>query len=161
VTRFRQTAVLAVDEQGRSVRVTDTLQPADPSTEYHFSFQRLGEPQKIVLPITAGEFAAGCPAGHDVAPALADAASDLERRRPGADMLRFTDPVAGTEQWLGRETPFDPWQSWDDPRTYYPGDPSDVLSTGPGELDEPLPFTPPAHAELDTSAEFDSVSLDF
>lgn len=161
VTRFRQTGVLAVDEHGRSVQVNDTLQPADPSTEYHFTFQRLGEPQKIVLPITAGEFASGCPAGYDVAPALADAASDLERRRPGADMLRFTDPVTGTEQWLGRETPFDPWQSWDDPRTYYPGDPSDVLSNGPGALDEQLPFTPAANAELDTIAELDGVSLDF
>lgn len=161
VTRFRQTAVLAVDEQGRSVRVNDTLQPADPSTEYHFAFQRLGEPQKIVLPMTGAEFAAGCPAGHDATPALAGAASDLERRQPGADMLRFTDPVSGTEQWLGRETPFDPWQTWDDPRTYYPGDPSDVLSNGPGELDEQLPFTAPAHAELDTTSELDGVSLDF
>lgn len=161
VTRFRQTAVLAVDEHGSSTRVIDTLQSADPSAEYHFAFRRLGDTEKVTVAMTAEEFAAGCPAGHDATPALVDAAISLEHGRPGTDMLRFVDPVSGAEQWLGRETPFDPWQTWDDPTRYYPGDPADVLNEGPGGLEEPLPFAPTADAELDPAPELDSVSLDF
>lgn len=120
-----------MDADGRTERVTETLQLADPSRDYHFAFQRIGEPETVSVPLTPVEFAAGCPAGHDATPALVDMADHLDRVRPGSDMFRFTDPVTGADQWLGRDTALDPWQTWDDPRRYYPGDPADVLDDHP------------------------------
>lgn len=158
VTRFRQTAVLAVDADGGVERVTDTLQPADRSREYHFSFQRTGEVESVVAPLTPNEFAAGCPAGHDATPALVDLANRLEAARPGADMLRFRDPATGAEQWLGRDTPFDPWQTWDDPRHYYPGDPSDLLDERMVDVTQPLPFAVPS---VEAEVELEGAGLDF
>ena len=90
--------------------------------------------------LSPAEFAAGCPAGHDATPALVDMANRLDRVRPGTDMFRFTDPGTEAEQWIGRDTPFDPWQTWDDPRRYYPGDPADVLDERMVDLTPPLPF---------------------
>jgi hypothetical protein len=157
ITRFRQTAVIAVDEQGATERVADTLQPADPSREYHFAFQRVGEPERMTARLSAAEFAAGCPAGHDATPTLVDIADRLERAGHAADMLRFRDPASGAEQWLGRDTPFDTWQTWDDPRRYYPGDPADVLDERVLDLTSPsLPFTPDA-----PGVELDDIGIDF
>ena len=158
VTRFRQTAVLAVDADGGVERVTDTLQPADRSREYHFAFQRTGEVESVAAPLTPDEFAAGCPAGHDATPALVDLANRLEATRPGADMFRFRDPGTDAEQWLGRDTPFDPWQTWDDPRLYYPGDPSDVLDERMVDLTPPLPFDV---RSAEAEAELEGAGLDF
>jgi hypothetical protein len=157
VTRFRQNAVIAVDEHGVTERVSDTLQPADPSREYHFAFHRVGEPEQITVRLSTAEFAAGCPAGHDATPTLVDVADRLERAGLDADMLRFRDPASGAEQWLGRDTPFDTWQTWDDPRRYYPGDPTDVLDERLLDLTSPaLPFTPD-----DAGLELDDISIDF
>jgi hypothetical protein len=157
VTRFRQNAVLAVDEHGTTERVTDTLQPADPSREYHFAFQRIGEPETITARLSDADFAAGCPAGHDATPTLVDIADRLERDGLDADMIRFRDPTTGAEQWLGRDTPFDAWQSWDDPRRYYPGDPADVLDERHLDLaTATLPLTPD-----DAAVELDGISVDF
>jgi hypothetical protein len=157
VTLFRQSAVLAVDEHGATERVTDALQPADPSREYHFAFQRIGAPERMTVRLSPAEFAAGCPAGHDATPTLVDVADGLERGGLNADMLRFRDPATGAEQWLGRDTPFDAWQSWDDPRHYYPGDPTDVLDERVVDLTSPaLPF-----AADDAGVELDDVSIDF
>lgn len=159
VTRYRQTAVLAVDEHGRAAPVADTLQPADPTSDYHFAFQRVGEVETVRVALTPDAFAAGCPPGRDASPALVHIADDLERRAPGTDLFRFVDTATSSEQWLGRDTPFDEWQNWDDPRRCYPGDPTDVLDDGPGELIQPLPLAP--HGDLDPEPELDGVSLDF
>jgi hypothetical protein len=127
VTRYQQTDVLAVDADGRTAVVADRTRPAAPDVDYHFAFRALGEPKPLDVAISPSSFADGCPPGHDVHPRLVAVADALDRDRPGAELICFTDPTTGAEQWLGRETPFDPWQTWDDPRTYYPGDPSDVL----------------------------------
>lgn len=157
VTRYHQTALLAVDADGATERVTDTLQPADPSRDYHFAFQRVGGPETVVVGLSPAEFAAGCPAGADATPALVDMANRLDRVRPGTDMFRFTDPSTEAEQWIGRDTPFDSWQTWDDPRRYYPGDPADVLNEGVVELTPTLPFD--SHS-VDVEAELEGAGLD-
>lgn len=157
VTRFRQTAVLAVDADGTTSRVMDTLQPADPGSEYHFAFRRVAEPATVAVPLTSAAFATGCPAGHDATPELVDAASRLDRERPGTDMFRFTDLATGAEQWIGRETPFDLWQSWDDPRRYYPGDPAEVLDDRAVDLAPTLPFE---SRTVDPDADLEGVGLD-
>lgn len=158
ITRYRRSAVIAVDQQGATERVTDTLQPADPSREYHFAFQRVGELERLTARLSPAEFAAGCPAGHDATPTLVDVADRLERAGLDADMLRFRDPATGAEQWLGRDTPFDTWQTWDDPRRYYPGDPADVLDERVFDLTSPaLPFAPEAAA----AGELDDIGIDF
>ena len=88
---------------------------------------------------------------------LIDVADRLERAGRDADMLRFRDPTTGAEQWLGRDTPFDTWQTWDDPRRYYPGDPTDVLDERLLDLTSPaLPFTPD-----DAGVELDGIGVDF
>jgi hypothetical protein len=127
ITRYRQTDVLAIDADGRATVVGDATQPAAPGVDYHFAFRSLGEPEPLDVHLSPSSFAAGCPAGQDAHPRLVSVAAGLDRESPGADLIRFADPASGAEQWLGRETPFDPWQTWDDPRLYYPGDPSDVL----------------------------------
>ena len=125
ITRYRQGDVVAIDSTGRHFRITDPDQPVEPGTDYHFTFRRLGATETVTAPLTASAFADGCPPGQDVEPRLASLADGLDG--PDADMVRFRDPVTGDEQWIGRETPFDAWQSWDDPRMYYPGDPADIL----------------------------------
>jgi hypothetical protein len=157
ITRFRQSAVIAVDQQGATERVTDTMQPADPSSEYHFAFQRVGEPVRLTARLSPAEFAEGCPSGHDATPTLVDIADRLERAGLDADMLRFRDPATGADQWLGRDTPFDTCQTWDDPRRYYPGDPADVLDERLLDLTSPaLQFSPDA-----AGVELDDVDIDF
>lgn len=140
VTRYRQGDVLAIDATGHRFRVLDPDQPAQPGAEYHFTFHRLGDPETVTAPLTAAAFAEGCPPGRDVEPRLASLADNLDG--PGADMVRFRDPDTGFEQWIGRETPFDAWQTWDDPRLYYPGDPADVLDDHRFADHPELPFAP-------------------
>ena len=142
-TCFRQTAVLAVTADGQTSRVMDTLQPADGGSEYHFAFKRLADPEILTVPMSSAEFASGPPRGADVAPALIDALRELDQTQPGADMVRLRDPATEAEQWLGRDTPFDHWQTWDDPRRYYPGDPTDVLDERVIELPT-LPLETPS-----------------
>jgi hypothetical protein len=154
-TRFRQTAVLAVTADGQTSRVMDTLQPADDRSEYHFAFQRLARPEMLMVPMSSAEFAGGPPPGAGVAPALIDALRELDQARPGTDMVRLRDPATEAEQWLGRDTPFDDWQTWDDPRRYYPGDPTDVLDERVLELPT-LPLETPS---IDVR-EFEGAGLD-
>lgn len=155
VTRFRQTAVIAVTPEGETLRFMDTLQPADGKSEYHFAFQRVADVDMLTVPMRSVEFAAGPPPGADVAPALVDALRQLDRAEAGMDMVRLRDPETHAEQWLGRETPFDDWQTWDDPRRYYPGDPADVLDERAIELPT-LPFERP---DLD-ARELEGAGLD-
>ena len=127
VTPYRQVAILALHRDGAIERVDDPHGPADPALAYHFAFQRGGDTLNVALPMTPSEFLAGAAPGHDAPPALVDVARSVESTVPATDMLRFRTPD-GTEQWLGRETPFDSWQTWDDPRVDFPGQPGIVLS---------------------------------
>jgi hypothetical protein len=54
----------------------------------------------------------------------------------GQDLVRMVDPSTGAEQWLGWDTDAKSWQTWDDPRRYYPGDPAEVLSTAETQADQ-------------------------
>lgn len=129
VTKYRQIGVLAVDATGAVSRIDDVDQPADPAVEYHFAFRQLGNPDLVEVDLSGDAFARGCPPGHDIEPKLGPLLDQLDRIDLPPDLIRLIDPATGAEQWLGRETPFDPWQTWDDPRGYYPGDPSHVLDT--------------------------------
>lgn len=144
VTRYRQTGVLEVDAAGAVRRVDDLDAPADSAAEYHFAFQRLAGPHLADVDLTAEAFARGCPPGHDIEPRLRPLLDRIDRTEQGADLIRLADPSTGAEQWLGRETPFDSWQTWDDPCRYYPGDPADVLEHAgldelPATTEFPLP----------------------
>lgn len=158
VTPYQQSGILAVDARGHTTAVTDGHGPADPSSDYHFTFQQLASRQHVQGPLSSAAFEAGCPAGHDAPPALAALADRLDHQRPGTDMFRFRDPETGTEHWLGRETPFDPWQTWDDPRSYYPGDPADVLD----ERIVEVPSTPSIDVRsVEEVAEVEAAALEF
>ncbi|HMJ77736.1 MAG TPA: helix-turn-helix transcriptional regulator [Iamia sp.] len=160
VTRYRQADVVAIDAAGRRHLVSDPDQPADPATEYHFTFRRLGATERVTAPLTATAFEQGCPLGRDVEPRLASLAESLDD--PGADMVRFRDPASGAEQWIGRETPFDTWQTWDDPRLYYPGDPADILDDLRFADHPELPFeSDPAGEDLsDAVGTVEELSID-
>lgn len=158
VTPYRQTGVLAVDANGRTVPVTDDLAPADPTSDYHFTFQQAASPHQVVGPLSSAAFEAGCPAGHDAPPALAALADRLDHQRPGTDMFRFRDSATGSEHWLGRDTPFDAWQTWDDPRSYYPGDPADVLDE---RIADPAPTLSIDVRALDEVPELEAAALEF
>lgn len=158
VTPYKQTGVLAVDASGNTTAVTDDLGPADPTSEYHFTFQQLAAPHRVHGPLSAATFEAGCPAGHDSPPALAALADRLDNQHRGTDMFRFRDPDTGTEHWLGRDTPFDPWQTWDDPRSYYPGDPADVLDEHVVDLTPTLSIDVRSAEEV---TELEAVALEF
>jgi hypothetical protein len=56
----------------------------------------------------------------------------------GTAMVRFTSATTTNEQWLGFDHSSGTWQTWDDPRDYFPGEPSAVLAGL--ATDEPLPF---------------------
>ncbi len=161
ITRYRQGDVLAIDSTGHRHRVSDPDQPVQPGTEYHFTFRRLGGTETVAAPLTSTVFAEGSPPGRGVEPRLASLADSMD---PGADMVRFRDPTTGVEQWIGRDTPFDDWQSWDDPRRYYPGDPADVLDDRL-LVDHPeLPFAETAPLEPDFTdglVDLDEPSIDF
>jgi len=131
LTCYRRVAVLAVSPDGIAV-VRDPMAAPDPGVEYHFSFRQVAEPQVATLPLGASAFATGPLPGFDTAPELATAAEDL-RRQPWlaeTELVRIADSSTGAEQWLGWDSDARSWQTWDDPRTYYPGDPTDVLDAG-------------------------------
>ena len=137
MTCFRRVAVLAVGPDGISV-VRDPSAPPDPAVEYHFSFRQVAEPQSVAIAIAPADFATGPLPGFDTDPDLAVAADGL-RTQPSlsdTDLVRMVDPSTGAQQWLGWDTDAKSWQTWDDPRRYYPGDPADVLSTVDTEVDQ-------------------------
>ncbi len=130
-TAYRRTAVLAwTSADGVSV-VSGEAAP-DSTAEYHFSFRQTTEPVRMTASTSAEEFAASPLPGFDTVPALQSLASALQERQgvEGVDLLRFVDQRTGAEQWLGWDPSVEQWQSWDDPRRYYPGDPTDVLDPG-------------------------------
>jgi len=129
VTGYVQTGVLAVDPAGRASPVDDDSRDADPHSEYHCRFRQITNPVALSVAVLDERFAQGPPGGFDVEPALAGAAQQLRNDAwPGAiDMVRFTVAGEGAEQWLGWDGRTASWQTWDDPRMYYGGDPQDVL----------------------------------
>lgn len=161
VTHYRQSAVLAVDAGGTSSEVPDPGAAADHRCEYHFAFAQVGPPRPLAVPVTAQHFAAGPPGGYDADPVLAGVAAVVTGApaTSGADLVRFTEPTTGAEWWLGRDATGGPadtegtWQTWDDPREHYPGDPGDVLDhCGFPEPDSQLCLpveTPPVGDDLE------------
>lgn len=137
LTCFRRVAVLAVSPDGTSV-VRDPTAAPDPAVEYHFSFRQVAEPQTAAVAISPSDFATGPLPGFDTDPDLAVVAEGLrtEPRLSDTDLVRMIDPSTGAEQWLGWDTDAKSWQTWDDPRRYYPADPADVLSTSETEIDQ-------------------------
>jgi hypothetical protein len=137
LTCFHRVAVLAVSPDGVSV-VRDPTAAPDPAVEYHFSFRQVAEPQSVDIAISPSDFATGPLPGFDTDPDLAVAAEGLrtQPRLSDTDLVRMVDPSTGAEQWLGWDTDAKSWQTWDDPRRYYPGDPVDVLSTSETEVDQ-------------------------
>jgi hypothetical protein len=143
VTCYRRTAVLALACDGAITTVTDPAAPPDDAVEYHFSFRQMTEPVGITVPVSPSEFATGPLPGFDTIPALRDAADQL-RAHPAmthAELIRFTDPASGADQWLGCDPDAGQWQTWDDPRRYYPGNPADVLD--PGVFDSGIEIVAP------------------
>lgn len=130
-TAFRRTAVLAWTAAG-GARVVGTNGPPDPDVEYHFSFRQVTEPVAMATSMSAAEFASAPLPGFDSVPELQTIASTLREiaDTAGVDLVRFVDRATGAEQWLGWDADVGEWQSWDDPRRYYPGEPTDVLDVG-------------------------------
>lgn len=171
---YEQTGVLVVDEAGHVEAVDDFTQPPEAHAEYHFRFRQVTNPTSLTMPIDEIRFARG-PRGHvDAEPALAGAAQRLrmEAWPNPVDMVRFTAADGGAEQWLRWDARTTCWQTWDDPRTYYAGNPNDVLDTaglvdarGSADpqlcLDDVLDDLPPSHhadrfdVELTSSDSFD------
>lgn len=136
-TCYSQVGVVAVDAAGDVAAVDDLQARPDPNVEYHSQFRQVTNPEAIAVAIDGERFVHGPGAGRDSEPVLAAAATEL---RNGAwptpiDMVRFTAVGGGVEQWLGWEDRTASWQSWDDPRRYYAGDPRDVLD--PAGLTDP------------------------
>lgn len=128
-TCYQQTGVLAVDADGNVEEVDHLTQPPDPHAEYHCRFRQVTESAALAIPMDEGRFTHG-PLGHvDAEPALAEAAQRLriEVWPTPVDMVRFSMDDGGAEQWLGWDARTTCWQTWDDPRSYYGGDPRDVL----------------------------------
>jgi hypothetical protein len=135
-TCFERTGVLALDVSGRVSLIDDPTRAPEPDVEYHFAFRQLGPPAIVDLDIAARELRDGPLPGFDVAPTLASAAAQLRNRpEPMSDteLVRFVEPETGAEQWIGWDSDARTWQTWDDPRLYYPGNPADVLETGDGQ----------------------------
>lgn len=128
-TCFCRTAVLALDQHGNLCTVTDSGGPVEPAVEYHFRFQQLDDPRPLAVPLHPEGFAGSPPIGQDTHPVLAAAAQQLRDTSQAldVDLVRFVDPGSGDETWLGWDPEVASWQTWDDPRRYYPGDPADVL----------------------------------
>ncbi|MDP9418630.1 MAG: hypothetical protein M3P53_00425 [Actinomycetota bacterium] len=129
---YTQTGVIAVGADGQAVGVDDAGAPADPDLDYHFRYGQLAEPVAVGVGIDHERFAQGPLGGVDAEPALVEVARRLRHGAwPSAvDMVRFTLPDSGVEQWLGWEAETQSWQTWDDPRRHYGGDPHDVLDPG-------------------------------
>lgn len=117
-TCYRATGVLSLDPMsGSTQRISDGDAPPAPDHEYHFTFRQI-----------AGTFALrneGAFHPDDLA-----LLADRLRSEPWlarTSLVRFVEPATGEEQWLGKVEPGVPWETWDDPRRYYPGSPCDVL----------------------------------
>jgi hypothetical protein len=132
VTCYRRTGIVAVGADGRVEDVSDETLEADATVDYHFRFRQMTESLPVDLPLSASEFATGPLPGFDAMPVLVDAASRIRDQSWLADteLVRFTDPGTGTDHWLGWDADAGAWQTWDDPRRYYPNDPNDVLDPG-------------------------------
>jgi hypothetical protein len=89
----------------------------------------MAETIPIRVVVTPAELASGPLPGFDSIPALGHSAEQLRRepRLSSTDLVRFIHPDTATEHWLGWDAEADSWQTWDDPRRHYPGDPGDVL----------------------------------
>lgn len=131
VTCYGEAGVVAVDWSGRSVAVNDETEAADQGVDYHCRYRQMADPCHISVAISDERLADG-PTGHvDAEPALTTVA---QRLRDGAwpdavDLVRFTAPDSGAEQWLGWDAAVRSWQTWDDPRRYFAGEPQEVLDT--------------------------------
>lgn len=136
-TCYSQFGVLAVDAVGKVAAVDDLQARPDPNVEYHCRFRQVTSPEAMAVAIDNQRFLSGPGAGRDSEPVLAAAAKELRNAAWPApiDMVRFTAIDNGVEQWLGWEARTANWQTWDDPRPYYAGDPSDVLD--PAGLTDP------------------------
>jgi hypothetical protein len=131
VTAYRRAAVLAWTASD-GPRVVSTSAPPDPAAEYHFSFRQVTEPVSVAIAMSSAQFASAPLPGFDTVPELQTIAATLRARgdAPDAELVRFVDRATGAEQWLGWDPAAGQWQSWDDPRRYYPGDSTDVLDAG-------------------------------
>ena len=136
-TCYSQVGVLAVDAAGNAAAVEDLQARPDPNVEYHCQFRQVTNPEAIGVAIDDERFSHGPGAGRDSEPVLAAAAAEMRNAAwpVPIDMVRFTAVDGGVEQWLGWEERTASWQTWDDPRPYYAGDPSDVLD--PAGLTDP------------------------
>lgn len=155
-TCYSQVGVLAVDATGKAAAVDDLQARPDPNVEYHCQFRQATKPEAMAVAIDDQRFLSGPGAGRDSEPVLAAAATDLRNAAwpVPIDMVRFTAVDGGVEQWLGWEDRTASWQTWDDPRPYYAGDPSDVLDpaglTDPrGSCDLQLSLEAPAAESVD------------
>ncbi|MGH9186194.1 MAG: hypothetical protein ACRD0U_10340, partial [Acidimicrobiales bacterium] len=137
-TCYRRAGVLALGGDGQMTVVVNTAAPPEDTVEYHFSFRQMSEARPLTVEVDPTEFATGPLPSCDVIPQLAEAADQLRGREWMADveLIRFHDPGTGADQWLGWDTEVGSWQTWDDPRRYYPGDPGDVLDAGVFRTDE-------------------------
>jgi DNA-binding Xre family transcriptional regulator len=158
VTCYRQAGVLQIDEGGAITKVDDHSQPAIDGLEYHLAFRQL-EPERVVTaPLSHTAFDSGPGAGVDADPALVEVAAML-RQEPqlrGAAMIRFASTAGPSEQWIGWDGGSATWQTWDDPRAYFPGDPADVLAGISG--DEHLPLRLADDDDHSSDLAFDTVS---
>ncbi|MGQ0618287.1 MAG: helix-turn-helix domain-containing protein [Acidimicrobiia bacterium] len=149
-TCFARTGVIAVDVDGGMSAVDDPAHAPEPGLEYHFTFRQLGPPATVDLTMTQSELREGPLPGFDVVPALATAAEQLRegsRSLRDAELVRFVDPSTSAEQWIGWDSDVAAWQTWDDPRRYYPGNPVDVLDTEVADALRLDPFPPSSVVE--------------
>lgn len=165
-TWYAEAGVVAVDSVGEVVPIDDIGRTADAELDYHCRYRQLADPLWVAVPLDDHSFASGPTGGIDAEPALVEVA---QRLREGAwpevvDMVRLTSPGAGVEEWVGWDPRTRRWQTWDDPRRYFEGAPTDVLD--PSGFADP---TPGADAQLrldqmlieptDSSAGLDSIEL--
>jgi hypothetical protein len=137
------------------IREVDPGSDTPPDVEaYHFKFRQVTEPRDVLLypPTGIGEPA---PASHDADPTLANTAESFRNLPwlPEVDLVRFVDGT-GRQEWLGRNPDAGTWETWDDPRTDYPGDPTDVL--------DPAGFTDPADVAVEemTTTRTEAIEMD-
>jgi hypothetical protein len=104
----------------------------------------------LYSPTGIGEAA---PASNDADPTLAATAESFRNVPwlPEVDLVRFVDEN-GREEWLGWNPEASGWEAWDDPRTDYPGDPTDVL--------DPAGFTDPVPIEEITATRTEPIEMD-
>jgi hypothetical protein len=149
---YRREGLLA-EEPGGAIREVDSTSDASPAGEaYHFRFRQVTEPRDVLLypPTGIGEAA---PAGHDADPVLANTAESFRKLPwlPNVDLVRFVD-ADGRQEWLGWNPEPGAWEAWEDPRTHYPGDPTDVLDAAG--------FTDPAPTPEITTTRTESIEMD-